>query len=502
MSLSDQAGPGSPAGAEPGDAVVAQTELRPGAIGFLGNLVQAVTHIAPGLNILLGLTFIVSFAGVTAPIAYLLGGVICLGVAIVLTQLAKEFTGAGGYFLYVSRTVGPRFGWLTSWLYFLYDPVAVGSVCAFTGSLVHDTLKTQYGWNIPWWVVFAVLVIAVTVFSLFGLALSVKVLLAATVIEVGVFLALMISGLVSPGPGGFNFSSFNPGDIPSGNGLYLGIVYTILAVSGFESVAPLGEETENPKRNLPLAIVGSTIIVALFYMFVNWGVLVGEGTNNLKSFTSSDQIFTLARHLWGSIWVIVLIATINSSLAVSIAIQNATTRVFYDMGRVGALPKFLSVLNARWKTPWNAVWTMSVITLVIGLGVGTWIGPGNTFGVIGIVQTLGLIIVYCMGNIGVMLFYGRERRSQFSWWLHGLIPVLTTMALIWVFFKNVQTLHPFNPSIDTDYAPLIVIIWTVIGLAVVFWASRTGRERWLSKAGESAELRLETPDEMAHRPAV
>ena len=53
-------------------------------------MIQAVTHIAPGLNVLLGLTFIVSFAGVTAPIAYLIGGVICLGVAVVLTQLAKQ----------------------------------------------------------------------------------------------------------------------------------------------------------------------------------------------------------------------------------------------------------------------------------------------------------------------------------------------------------------------------------------------------------------------------
>src|SRR4029077_2524878 len=101
------------AGAAPGGVVVADTELQAGAIGFWGNMVQAVTHIAPGLNVLLGLTVIVSFAGVTAPIAYLLGGIICLGVAVVLTQLAKQFTGAGGYFLYISRTIGPRFGWLT-----------------------------------------------------------------------------------------------------------------------------------------------------------------------------------------------------------------------------------------------------------------------------------------------------------------------------------------------------------------------------------------------------
>src|SRR5271156_1065039 len=89
-----------------GGTEVAETELRAGAIGFWGNMVQAVTHIAPGLNVLLGLTFIVSFVFVTAPLAYLAGGIICLGVAVVLTQLAKQFTGAGGYFLYVSRTLG------------------------------------------------------------------------------------------------------------------------------------------------------------------------------------------------------------------------------------------------------------------------------------------------------------------------------------------------------------------------------------------------------------
>jgi hypothetical protein len=67
------------------EVYVAETELQAGAVGFWGGMIQAVTHIAPGLNILLGLTFIVSFVGVNAPIAYLIGGLICLGVAVVLT---------------------------------------------------------------------------------------------------------------------------------------------------------------------------------------------------------------------------------------------------------------------------------------------------------------------------------------------------------------------------------------------------------------------------------
>ena len=491
-----------PIAGAPGGVLVADTELQAGAIGFWGNMVQAVTHIAPGLNVLLGLTFIVSFAGVTAPIAYLLGGIICLGVAVVLTQLAKQFTGAGGYFLYISRTVGPRFGWLTTWLYFLYDPVAIGTVCAFTGSLVHDTLKAQYGWNVPWWIVFAILVVCVSAFTLFGIAISVKVMLALAAIEVGVFVALMLSSLASPGEGGRNLDSFNPANIPSGNGLYLGIVFTILALSGFESVAPLGEETENPKRNLPLAIIGSTILVALFYMFVNWGVLIGEGTANVNNFTSADQIFDLGRRLWGDAWIIILIAAVNSALAVCIAIQNATTRVLFDMGRVRALPAFLGQVHPRWKTPWNAIWLLGGVTLAIGLGLGSWLGPVKTFGMIGIMQTLGLIIVYCMGNIGAMLFYGREKRDEFNVWLHLVVPILTTAALIWVFWKNVETLHPFNPKNAFDYSPLIVMIWTVVGLVIVLVASRTGKEEWLHRAGESVQLRAETAAEAAHRPVL
>ena len=65
-----------------------------------------------------------------------------------------------------------------------------------------------------------------------------------------------------------------------------------------------------------------------------------------------------------------------------------------------------------------------------------------------------------------------------------------------------KTLHPFNPKNAFDYSPLIVIIWTVIGLAIVLVASRTGKEAWLHKAGQSAQLRAETATELAHRPAL
>jgi amino acid transporter len=484
--------------------VAADTELKPGAIGFWGGMVQAVTHIAPGLNILLGLTFIVSFAGLGAPIAYIIGGIICLGVAVVLTQLAKNLTGAGGYFLYVSKTIGPRSGWITTWLYFLYDPIAVSSVLAYTGWLVDTTLQQQYHVHISWYFWFFAFLAIVTVFTLFGISLSAKAMLILGGLEVLIFLVLGVSGLISPGPGGFNFQSFNPSSLPSFNGLYLGVVFTILALSGFEAVAPLAEETENPKRNLPIVIVGSVVGVAVFYAFVNWCVLVGHGTTLVAAgnFTNSDQIYDLARRLWGDAWVLVLIATVNSGLAVSIAIQNASTRVFFGMGRIGALPRWLGYAHPRYKTPWNAILGLTVFTVVVAMALGTAIGPVNQFGMIGICQTLGLIIVYSMGNIGALRFYWREKHDQFNWLLHGVIPLATSAALLWVGWKTVQSLHIIGLPTPLDYAPWIAIGWFLAGLVLLFFASRTGKESWLFKAGESTLERPETAEEAANRPAL
>jgi amino acid transporter len=483
---------------------VAETELKAGAIGFWGGMIQAVTHIAPGLNVLLGLTFIVSFAGVGAPIAYIIGGIICLGVAVVLTQLAKNFTGAGGYFLYVSSTIGPRSGWITTWLYFLYDPIAVSSVLAFTALLVDQTIQQQYNVHIIWYVWFFAFLIFVTVFTLFGIALSARAMLVLGGAEVLIFLVLAIFGLGSPGHGGFNFNSFNPNNLPSAKGLYLGVVFTILALSGFEAVAPLAEETENPRRNLPIVIVLSTIGVAIFYAFVNWGVLVGDGTTNVAAgnFTQSSQIFDLAHRLWSGAWILVLIAAVNSALAVSIAIQNASTRVFFGMGRIGALPRWLGQAHPRWRTPWNAILAMTVLTVVVAMVLGSTMGPVNQFGMIGIVQTLGLIVVYSMGNLGVLWYYWRKRKGEWNWLLHGVIPLATTAALIWVGWKTVQGLHIFGLPTPLDYAPWIAIAWFIAGLGILFFASRSGKEEWLFKAGESTIERPETATEAAHRPAL
>ena len=75
-------------------------------------------------------------------------------------------------------------------------------------------------------------------------------------------------------------------------------------------------------------------------------------------------------------------------------------------------------------------------------------------------------------------------------------------ALIWVAWKTIEGLHPISLPSAFDYAPWIALTWAVIGVVVLLYASRTGKEEWLRKAGEAAQLRPETAEELAHRPAL
>jgi amino acid transporter len=125
--------------------------LRRGALRLPAVLMQGIGHTAPATAILLTLPITVTYAGVAAPLAYLLAFAVVLMLGIGLTQLARHLPSAGGYYTYVSRTVHPRAGFLTAWLFFLYSPVAPAFSLAIMGYVLESSLKAEYGVVFPWW---------------------------------------------------------------------------------------------------------------------------------------------------------------------------------------------------------------------------------------------------------------------------------------------------------------------------------------------------------------
>jgi amino acid transporter len=478
----------------------ADTELQSGAIGLRGALMQSITTVGPAVGLLFSVQYIASLAGVAMPFAFFVVLLIMLTVAVSVAQLARHLPSAGGFFTYISHTVHPRAGFVTAWLFFLYMPLAVCVPAVFMSGLVHTELQSNYSINIPWWVVFLITVGGVMMVSYRGIKISARVLLSLGLAEIAIIVALSVWGLVSPGRGGINLSSFNPGSAGNFHGLYLGVTFALLSLTGWEAAAPVAEETENPRRNIPRAILYSVLIMGVFFVFCAWGLLVGWGTDNVSTFASSSQLpaFVLGKHFWGEAWILVLLAIVNSTFALCLAASTVSTRMFYAMARAGALPASLAKLHPKHKTPVNAVGFLLVLSVCVGLYLGFQTGTQNEYFMMGLVFVLSTSWAYVMACLGTFRMFRRERPAEFSPVLHVGFPLVGTLALVWVVYKSVVPL----PAAPVRYAPFIFLGWLAIGIVLLVVMRLRGKEGWLLEAGKAAHEHVETPAELAHRPII
>src|SRR3981081_3264451 len=187
---------------KPAEAWVAEPPLSAGAIGLTGAVMQNVTHIAPAIAAFFFTATIVGFAGAHAPLAYLLGFLVVLALGMCLVQPAKRFPSAGGYFTYVSRTVGARAGFLTGWMFVLYSPIVPGPILAFFGFILEGELQANYGWD--WfhgWMFTAPAIVVVTALAYLGIKLSVRTIVVVGALEFLIVLFLGVFGLLNHGPG-------------------------------------------------------------------------------------------------------------------------------------------------------------------------------------------------------------------------------------------------------------------------------------------------------------
>jgi amino acid transporter len=458
------------------------SQLKAGVVKLPGVLMQSVTSIAPAIAGMFTVPFIVLNAGVGAPMAYLGAFIIALLLGYVLAQFSRHLSSTGSYYTFVSRSLGGRAGFLVAWVYLLFYPVVIAQVGSFMGSTLQSTLKAEYNVTFEWWwfMVFLIALVAWTAWR--GVELSVNLIIGLGVIEFVIVAALGLWGLANPGPGGLNLNWVTTiGHSGQLHGLFLGVVFAIFAITGWDAAAPLAEESEDPKRNIPRAVLGSIVILGIFLVVVSWGQTTGWGTSRLGAFASSSELpaFVLGKQYWGWGWLIVLFALFNSAIAVSIACTNASTRFLYGMARAKALPSALTKVHQRFNTPSNAILVQTVINILLGLVLPLAIGVANVYNVTGTWFTFALAFVYVVSNVGLFVFYRREHADEFGWGKHLVVPALGIVALAVVVYYSVNPL----PAWPVSLAPFIVVGWLVVGAIVVAVVYRGDRSRNLALAG-------------------
>ena len=466
---------------------VVHTELNKGSVGLAGVLMQSIAQISPTLGVFYTIAFTTSQAGASAPLTYLAAFAVCLVLAVPMLGLARHLPSAGGFYTYVSEGIGPRAGFMTGWLYAIMVTIVPAALAAFTGAVLHDELAPKYGIDVPWWV-YSLAIFAVCFFCAYrGIVISVRFLVIMSVFEILVGISLSLTGVFNPGPGGVNVTGLNPANIADSSGFFLAIVLSIFAFTGFESAAAVADESRDPKRLVPKAIIGSLVLVGAFYVVCAWGLQIGWGTNDLTSLATSETApaFVLADRLWGGGSIIVLIALVNSGLGVCIACTTSSTRTLFGMARTGALPAALARINSRHRTPVVAVVVQVVLATTICLAVGLPLGPYNLFNMLGTTGTFAYIPIFILTNVAAFLYFRRTHPEEFSVLQFVICPIISTAALLIIGYKSLVPL----PAMPITLAPVIAAVYILVGLAILFGRNlRPGRRGWMEKAGELPDV--------------
>ena len=140
--------------------------------------------------------------------------------------------------------------------------------------------------------------------------------------------------------------------LPGADGVrpaFQGMIFCLLAFIGFEAAAPLGEETREPRRTIPRAVIWSAVLIGAFYVFNYYAATVFFGPDRMTefyTFNGGDPWGCMAEQVLPGIGgLLVIFAILNSSLANANSGATAATRTLFAMGRVRLLPHWFAAVN-------------------------------------------------------------------------------------------------------------------------------------------------------------
>jgi amino acid transporter len=186
---------------------------------------------------------------------------------------------------------------------------------------------------------------------------------------------------------------------------------------------------------------------------------------------------------------IIEIAAIFGLVSCLLAVQNATVRVIYSMGRDGVLPPALGRIHHSWRSPYAAIYAVTGMSILAGLLLSAWLGSGLTdvYGWTGSLGTVAVILVYIMANLALIRFFARD--PERSVWRHIVAPVAGIVALAYPLYYVAKPgqAHPYN------LVPYIVLVWILIGLATYLYL----RSRAPQKLAAVGKVLAEEEDDIA-----
>jgi len=427
--------------------------------------------IGTGIFVLTG-TVAAQNAGPAVILSFVLAGVASIFAALCYSEFASLVPMAGSAYTYGYATLGELFAWIIGWdliLEYALGAVTVsigwsGYVVSFLrdiginippalsaarGTLITLADGTQVTaiFNLP-----AVIIIAIiTLLLVIGISESATVNNVIVFVKVAVVLLFIFGAVHAVNPA--NWHPFIP---PSTgvrghfgwSGVTQGAGIVFFAYIGFDAVSTAAQEAKNPQRDMPIGIIGSLLICTVLYIAVS---AVATGIVPYLQLDVPDPIAVAADHA-GLGWMsaAIKLGAIAGLSSVILVMLLGQSRIFWTMADDGLLPKFVSRVHPKFRTPW-------ITTILTGIVVA-FFAALFTVREAGSLVSIGTLLAFVIVSIGVLVLRIREPHLPRTFktpavWVVAPLGALSALylmiALPWRTWER-------------------LIIWFVIGMVIYF----------------------------------
>ncbi len=385
------------------------------------------------------------------PAAYLAALIAMFFTAMSYGRMAAAFPVAGSAYSYVRKAISPKLGFIAGWavlLDYLFLPMAIWLIGA-------AYLASAFP-SIPQWIWVLAFIGITSAINIIGLKLANGINALLMLVQFLVLIAFVtlcvhyIGGDASTPL--WSIKPFFNGDMQMPL-IMSGAAIACYSFLGFDAVSTLTEETRDPRRTIPRAIMLITLIGGLIFVGVSYFVQIAHPSFQFDSVDSAA--YEIARNIGGDLFVsIFLIGLIVGQFASGLSAQASGSRLLFAMGRDGVLPKsFFGTLHARFGTPVNSILLCAVVALLaLKLDVTTSTSFIN----------FGAFLAFSLVNLSVIFHYwiGGEKKGLRELVLFLLFPFIGLVADLWL-------------MVSLDHLAIYLgLSWLAVG--VVYLAVLTG----------------------------
>ncbi|AQV92593.1 amino acid permease [Cupriavidus necator] len=402
-------------------------------------------------------------AGPALTVSFVIAALACGFAALCYAEFASAIPVSGSIYTYSYATLGEIVAWMIGWDLLLEYGLATSAV-SVGWSGYFQSLMAGFGLKLPAALTAApgsvpgvhtmlnlpacLIMLAITWVVSYGVRESTRVNNLMVAIKIGVVLLFIAVGVWHVQPA--NWQPFAPFGFA---GIFNAAALVFFAFIGFDAVTSAAEEVRNPRRDLPIGIIGSLAVCTVLYVVV---AAIMTGIVPFAKFAGVDHPVSLALQFAGQNWVagFVDLGAILGMTTVILVMTYGQTRVIFAMSRDGLLPERLSSVHPVHATPYFATWTVGIVFAAIAALV--------PLSVLAELINIGTLAAFTLISVAVLVLRKTRPDLPRAFRCPG-VPVVPLLSIGFCLFlmAHLQAL-----------TWIAFLVWLVVGLVIYFAYAR------------------------------